>query len=181
MTARLSWEIVKNSLVLTVKDGPKTSQYTISRTASNKAVGDILKSILKDLDQVVPPAPFGAVVEAPAPMRIAPAEVAPLAEAFAEATLEQEIRNDIPISEEESLAALKERAWQLAQQHAKFAEDEAVAERAMRGSVEYKGPASIPNVGITKDDVLGTTVDGTVMKVSDYREKPRFNTVNHED
>jgi hypothetical protein len=180
MSPKLSWEIVKNSLVLTVKDGPKTSQYSIARSTSVQATGDILKGVLKDLGVNVPPPPFGAIPVPPVPLTpLGPVTVQ--AEPYPQ---DGPLERDIPVlqmTEGESLEELKQRAYELARRHARFAESEEDAEAALGHTHEYKGPNSIPNVGVTGDVPVGTAIDGTSLKVSDYRPKPQFNVDNHED
>lgn len=187
MSPKLSWEIVKNSLVLTVKDGPKTSQYAISRNATPQAIGDILRGVLKELGFQIatitlPPVSVSPVAFPMEPL-VVKAEV-PHPEWIERDRAETELSSEIlglQQTEGESLEELKLRAWRMAQRHAKFAESEEVAEAAMGPTPEYKGAGSIPNVGVTGGVPVGTTIDGTSMTVSDYREKPRFNIENHED
>jgi hypothetical protein len=188
MTAKLSWGISgkpMGALVLTIVDGSKRSEYTFRKNGTAEAHSAMLRDVLNELGGSVPAPP------------VQPASVAPVAAAAAaamtaepypwggpdeEAELEKEIHSPLPMTEEESLALAKQRAWEFAQKNLGFVRGEIPDDTAAR---MVRAPAHSTfgqNPGYPTLEGGGVTaVDGTFIDPSAFREKPRFNVGNHED
>lgn len=185
MAARLSWSIDKTKLILTVTDGPKTSHYTLARSGSHEAQRATLAAVLGDMGGSVPAPLAKGVSDIPVPLQGIIRTTQPETLHSYRGGIAEEPEAGVvapPMTEEESLEQLKQRAYEFAQKNLGFARGDIPDDTAAR---LVRAPAHSTfgqNPGYPTLEGGGVAaVDGTFIDPSQFREKPRYNVENHED